>query len=254
MKKAKISFADALIIILVLLSVAIFGTLGFKILMAPPRTSLIGKDVSTEPHKRLSRDKIDYKKYYPLRQGDNWTYSVIEGEDMYEEKARVEGKEIVNGVETVKMVHDNEYDCIAIDSEGVKQYKGFDGDEYYVFNPPKLVFPNIGIGEDKRYLADRILYSIEGSKMGEGSENGKIILESIEDIEVPAGKFDDCLKFFVVSEWKDSDGSHGKDECTIWLASGIGKVLEQCTEIEYSPDGDTETETSISKLISYNIK
>ena len=174
---------------------------------------------------------------------------------MYEETVRVEGKEIINGVEAVKMMYDdNEYDCIAIDSEGVKQYKEFDDEEYYIFNPPRLVFPNIGIGESKRYLADRILYSIEGSKTGEGSENGKIILESIEDIEVPAGKFNDCLKFFVVSEWKDSNGSHGKDECAIWLASGVGEVLEQCREVEYSPDGTVDTETNISKLISYNVK
>ena len=255
MKKANISFTDALIIILVLLSIAIFGTLGLKILMTPPRTSLIGKDVSAEQHERLGRDKIGYKKYYPLRQGDSWTYSVIEGEDMHEETVRVEGKEIINGVETVKMMDDdNDYDCIAVDSEGVKQYKEFDDDEYYIFNPPRLVFPNIGIGKDKRYLTDKILYSIEGSKTEEESENGKIMLKSIEDIEVPAGKFNDCLKFLVISEWKDSSGSYGKDECTIWLASGVGKVMEQCTEVEYSPDGDVDTETSISKLISYNVK
>jgi len=180
---------------------------------------------------------------------------VAKGEEIYEETVRVKGKEIINGVETARMVYDeDDYDCMVINSGGVKQYKGLDGNEYHIFNPPKLVFPNIEIGEDRKYSVDSTLYNIEGLKMEESSENGKIMLESIEEVKIPAGRFNDCLKFFVASERKDPDGSHGKAECTIWLAPGVGKILEQCTETEYGPDGGTDTETSISKLFSYDIK
>jgi len=255
MKKVNISFADILITILILLNVALFGVLGFKMFISSFRNSLIKRDAFVRQSGKLNGDKIDYKKYYPLHQGDSWTYSVIEGEDMHEDTVKVEGKEIINGVETVKMIDDDdEYDCIAIDLEGVKQYKEFDGDKYYIFNPPKLVFPNIRIGEDKRYLVDKILYSIEGSKIEEDSENGKIMLKSIEDIEVPAGKFNDCLKFFVAFEEKDSDGS-SDSECTVWLASGVGMVQEECREVDYDSKGKLDEEAShTSKLISYNIK
>lgn len=211
-----------------------------------------------------SASAYNLEEYYPLHQGNSWTYSVIEDGDIFEETVRIEGKEIIEGVETVRMVDvedededENDYRCVAIDSEGIKEYKYFDAElngdsEYEIPDPPKLIFPNIEIGENKKYSINLIAYDLEGAKTGErSSESGQILLDSVEDLEVPAGKFRDCLKFSSISEWKEPDGSFDRDDCTIWLAPGVGKIKEFCFNIEYDAEAEeTSTESEIYELIS----
>lgn len=194
----------------------------------------------------------ELEEYYPLDQGNSWTYSAIENEESGKEIVRIEGKEIIRGVETVKMMFaENDYKCIAIDSEGIKKYKDFDEDEYKIYNPPKFLFPNIDIGQVKEYSTSWIKYGMRGEKKEEGVETGQIKLESIENIEVPAGKFTGCLKFSLISNEKTSDGGYESSDCTIWLAPAIGKVKEFCIDTEYDVEAQKEdTFIEIVELVS----
>jgi len=196
----------------------------------------------------------DLREYYPLSQGDSWTYSVIEGEESERRNLRIDGEEIVNGIKTVRIFSgEDEYNCIAFDSEGIKKYKEFDieDNEYEIYNPPKLIFPNIEIGEVKEYSTNWIEYGMNGEKKEEGTETGQIKLESIENIEVPAGRFTDCLKFSIFSEEKDTAGNYEKGDCSVWLALGVGKVKEFCIDTEYEAETQKEdTSIEIVELVS----
>lgn len=173
----------------------------------------------------------DFKKYFPLNQGNSWTYSSeIDGTDgkvTYNETLIIKGKEIVNGVETVKMFEpDGEYECIAADSEGIKIYKEVVRGKYEIFKPPLALLPNIGIGESRSYSINSDIYLTEGQKESKvkGTHWYEVTFEAVEDVEVPAGVFTDCVKLSKIFIWKIENGNHGIDTITVWLASGAGRV------------------------------
>ena len=187
----------------------------------------------------------DLKKYYPLDQGNSWTYSVTEDGEITEETIRIKGKEVIAGVESVKIIYpDGDYECMAIDSQGMKMYKALDGGESKVFKPALLIFPNIKVGESKKYSSSAKGYHRTATLTGE------ITLESIEDVNVPAGKFQRCLRFSCFKE-SVTDAGYDRDECTIWLAPGVGKIKEISSSVEYDANAnETEVSTEASELIS----
>lgn len=195
------------------------------------------------------------KDYYPLEQGNSWTY-IDEGK--YEETDKIEGKEIVEDTETIKIKRvdsENKYVCVMPDLEEIKIYKDLEGDEYDIFKPPKAIFSNLAVGETKSYSINVITYNLKGEKIDEQSEDREIKLKSLEDIEVPAGKFSNCLKFFISTQKKGLDGNYDIEDCTVWLAPGVGKVKEFCFSIEYDEEtkrreDDVETSELISAVIN----
>ncbi|TAN59452.1 glycosyltransferase family 2 protein [bacterium] len=199
------------------------------------------------------------EEYYPMNQGNIWEYSVTDDEESDRAINEIKGKEIIDGKEVIKMLLAKEGDCayLHFDSEGVKIYKNFKKgedeykDEYIMYRPPRLAFPNIEIGLVKEYSTILSEYSVSGEKKEEVAETGLIKLESIEDIEVPAGKFTDCLKFSVIYNKKASGVGYEKSDCEIWLAPGIGKVEEFCIYAERETATDAEESSfKIYKLIS----
>ncbi len=195
----------------------------------------------------------DLKEYYPLNQGDIWRYSVIEGQKSYEEIVKIGGREIVDNVETQKITYsNNDYGCLAFNSEGLRQYKYLDKYGYEIFVPSEIVFPNeIKVGEVKEYPMNKVRYNLTGEKIDEKKESRRISLESTGDIKVPAGKFINCLKFSIISEERSAAGDYEKDDCVIWLAQGVGEVKAFCIETEYNAETQKkDTFTEIRELIS----
>lgn len=199
------------------------------------------------------------KEYYPLGQGNMWEYSVTNDDGNGKEKNEIKGKERIEGKEVIKMSvsQDGDYAYLDSDSEGVRIYKYFnkddngDDDKYIIYNPSRIIIPNIDNGQAKEYSTALIQYSSSGKKKEEGSESGRITLESVENVEVPAGKFSDCLKFSAINDKKKPSGSYEKSDCDIWLAPGIGKVKEFCTFAEREAGSDAEeTSFEIYKLLS----
>lgn len=182
------------------------------------------------------------KEYFPLDEGDSWTYSVMkDGRTTEGETRKIEGTEVVGDKETVRVIlKENKYLCIAFDKEDVKIYKIHDPHGSIILNPPKIFFPNIDIGESK-------------INEGEGGESIQISLEStIENVDVPAGKFSNCLRFSSITKWsKQSKGDYGSDNCTVWLAPGVGEVKQTCLKEQYHADvKEEETSFEISELTS----
>lgn len=199
------------------------------------------------------------EEYYPLRQGNTWEYAVTGKGGSGKEKNEIKGGEMIDGREAIKMLFpdDGDYAYLNFDSEGLKIYKYFDKDDegdddkYIIYNPPATIFPSVEKGQVREYSTSWTEYVISGEKRGEGIDARRIVLESVENIEVPAGEFIDCLKFSVTYNKKWPGGAYENSDCDIWLAPGIGKVKEFCMYAEREAETDTE-ESSFKtyKLIS----
>lgn len=187
----------------------------------------------------------DLQDHYPLAQGNSWSYAGIEAENnnsfktILEEK--VDGEEAVGATKTTAIGYSNNYHkYLAFDQEGLKIYKDLAGESYELFEPAMVLFPDLETGQSKSYQIKRIKYDKDGSMEESLYYNEYRALEAVETVTVAAGKFENCLKFTLTSTWRTPDGLNNKNDCSTWLAPGIGKVKEFCV---YSrPDPVTHEE------------
>jgi len=196
---------------------------------------------------------VELYEYYPIAQGDSWNYLV--SDDGFQEKiCTIMGEESVDNLNTVKIsIGENKIIWLIRDADGIKTYKIFNGDNYQVFTPPKLLLPNnLEIGETKEYSIDSVVYDKNGVKIGKESVKGRIVLKAIEPIEVRAGKFIDCLNVRMVEDWTESADSYGTDDVTFWLARNIGIIKYFSFSVPSQPNEKAEVETQ--ELISATIK
>jgi len=198
--------------------------------------------------------EFDLNKYYPLSVEDKWTYSALIDQNSDEETISVEGEENINGIAAKKISYSGgESYYLFFDSEGVKEIKSSvtGEDEYTLCAPPRLIFPSgIEIGEEKQSAAEINYYGKDNRIINKDTERDIIKLQAVEDVDVPAGHFTDCLEFYLVSDLTLSDGRQVHDECTVWLAPAVGRVKEFCVTDEYDPE--REEKIAVTKL--YELK
>lgn len=173
---------------------------------------------------------VSIEDYYPLQQSNSWTYVTINEKNETEENTiKTDGSELFNGIKVTKIEispEENEYSYIGIDSQGIKEYKNTSNDSFYIYTPPLLLYPSIEAGESIKYSTNLMLNDKDIKEI----EAGEITLNTIENMEVKAGKFNNCLKFNKSYSNKQADGNKCKTlDCTVWLAPGIGKIKEFCT-------------------------
>ena len=202
--------------------------------------------------------------YFPLQQGNEWTYAfTLNGNTLPPLEVFIEGTELVNGVETTKYnmtaAIPNEYDCFYydIDSEGLKQYKWHwvSFGTYSIFDQPRIEFPsNFFLGEVHEESFSYTTYSIgDDSLVGTYSGSEKITLESIENVTVPAGTFQRCLKISIAFSAKSGDQTQGFDEI-LWLAYGVGMVKHHTTNWGRNDPNLGDYDTVIThELTDYNV-
>ena len=195
----------------------------------------------------------DMKEYFPLE--GSWTYMLIEDNKSSEEKVESYAKEVIGDIETKKFIYsEDRYECWFIDTDGVKQMKEFDKDEYLIYKPPILVFPAIEVGIAKEFLTNYDSHRSDGSKTGiSAMVKDNIRLDSVEDVKTPAGKFLNCLKFVLSSRVEGSDG-YEQDDCVVWLAPNTGIVKNTCIHTDGADDGGGEISTETRVLISATIE
>lgn len=201
--------------------------------------------------------EADFEKYFPLNEGNSWTYLVSDAEGRYEESLLIKGKEMVNGLETVKRFEpDGEYECIAADSEGIRLYKEVRKNKYEIYHPPFMILPNKKVGESLSYSINSDIYLTEGldkRKLRElkGTHQHEITVESMEDVEVPAGVFTDCIKVSETFNWKMETGNYGQDLVTLWFAPGVGRIKEFTVSMQFdAATGEEHTGVTTAKLNS----
>jgi len=187
------------------------------------------------------------KEYYPLGEGDTWVYKLVVNEGNVEiidqEIAKIKGTEKIGKVETRKIMSlQSKNQCVAIDSEGVKLYKywGWFNGDYETYEPPKMFFPNnMKVGESRTYKIISTIYDVRDIEDERIRDAGvlTITLASIEDVEVRAGKFKNCLKFVSVYDFEEKNEAEiGKETITTWLAPGIGRIKIEHNSVQYCQD------------------
>ena len=195
----------------------------------------------------------EIEQYYPLGQGDSWTYTTIEDEKMQKVTLKIEGEQIIDGKSAVKVFfRGDKYQLMGLDSEGVKIYKDFSEDECEVYSPPMINVPHMAMGENKEYSFVGISYDLEGKRIEEGHNTIKVRLEAIEDVKVVAGKFSGCLRYRSMQEVKMENRDFiERMICTVWLAPDVGMIKKVCVEDGYNEEEKKpEISTQQSELIS----
>jgi len=174
-----------------------------------------------------SDDETEFtiSEYFPLGQGDTWTYREQDNELTVK---TISGTEKINGVDAAKMIDEDGDYQLWTNSNGLKWYKEFDADdiagcgwEQQLFNPPITASdPFVSIGAT--YASNTVLTIVDctGSS-GTASVSYGFSIEGIENITVPAGTFNNCLR---IKGILTVNGNTQTNEMTIWLAKGLGVV------------------------------
>jgi hypothetical protein len=179
--------------------------------------------------------------FIPLRQGNEWTYLVeFEGKSSTAE-IRIESEETKAGMRIFRVLYPAiKYDYVVFDSEGLKVLK----EEFFseginkIYDKPKIILPNMRIGESKAALLRVKIQNIAGGDdVLEGTIDYHITRGGAETIEVSAGRFNGCLRFDSFLEWKASDGEYGTKKYTFWLAKGVGLVRCAYESKKFSKEG-----------------
>jgi hypothetical protein len=166
-------------------------------------------------------------------------------------KQIVNGTEIVNQVETIKLETRTpassktaDYYCFIFDSEGLKEYK-----EYLVnylggiavFEEGILMVPaQFDLGRVHQQSSPFNNYDAEENFIGTDIGTITNSIELVEDVSTPAGTFKDCLKF---DSTQTTDSSTFRREANVWRARDVGVVKMNFTDYLSPPE---EGEVSIN--------
>ncbi|MBW2306152.1 MAG: PD40 domain-containing protein [Deltaproteobacteria bacterium] len=189
---------------------------------------------------------FDLSQYYPLQVGNVWLNreTLVENGDTRVESSRdlisrsifIEGTEVFIIGELDPGCWEQEGDAQAWDSEGLKSFgfincEGNSIADAQFFDPPVLQFPReMELGESRSW-----------SVMG--TVQITVTLQEFESVTVPAGIFDDALRF----EMRIQDGENS-ELCCYWIVQDIGIVKREC---ELTEGGETEecTDELIAAII-----
>lgn len=132
----------------------------------------------------LSCDTVRTADYFPLEEGDTWTYGEPGTDGMSAQQAdgmtmtlTVTGTEMINGLEATKVESDDgSYELWTLDDDGLTLHKLFfaegDGGEEHLFNPPLNILPaEITLGTSYPFESTLTIITSEGADVA-GSESG----------------------------------------------------------------------------------
>ncbi len=193
--------------------------------------------------------------YYPLSEGNSWTYFEVATEkgsaevwtNTYTEM--VFGTDTVNGIATARLVEqelepqDEDYLNLVWGEEGLKLYYQYDTNlpcceetetviwENHYKTPATLIPANMEMGTP---ITDTFAVELYEGEQLVGYEEATMTttVKGVETITVEAGTFKDCLKIHRQTTLTDYDKQGGtvqgswRNDLYFWLAKGVGKVKE----------------------------
>lgn len=215
----------------------------------------------------------DTSEYFPLGLSDTWTTREIqteitqEGEQTDEniDTKAILGTEKIKGVDALKRGNpgSGSYDLMT-NTSGIKVYKSYDADfeedvlveeTTNTYNPPVLyVPPRLSVGTRHSFKSTVTSKSTLAGK-AVIKWTGDMIVEGIEDVTVPAGTFNDCLRIKFVENRTVKGANHVEStEATRWLARGVGIVKQTETEIQFVDGTEVERDISNEELLSATVE
>jgi len=188
-----------------------------------------------------SSNRYFLKDYFSLAEGITWNYiqTYADGHKNYEVFC-IGGTEQINDAVTHKRWQfdsgelynrDYSYESLAWTKEGLKLYKIVYSDgSYSICDPPAIEAPvSIRIGETFKHSCTMTEYNAAGNIMNSSPYGRELTLDGVEDIEVLAGSFTQCLK--LSGKFTEEEN---ESQITIWLAPGIGPVKSIFSDNENS--------------------
>jgi hypothetical protein len=178
---------------------------------------------STKPAKTsggLAPGEIDVPAYFPIRQGDSWTYvwKYRIGDGPWQEVMRTrtfEGREFSGASYTEKLVsEDGDYSLFSLTDQGLRIHgvAEIKRDVRFLFDPPVVILT-------KQMKPGQPVVTTQQEEDGQHTRTFTSVLEGVVPVETPMGKFTDCLKI----HW-EMDGSVARQKTTYYLARGVGIV------------------------------
>jgi hypothetical protein len=185
--------------------------------------------------------------YFPLGQGDTWTYR--EEDDELTVKT-ISGTENINGVDAAKIIDEDGDYYLWTNSNGLVWHKEYDAEDVpgcgwqqLIFNPP-IISSDAVVSVGSTYASNTTLSETDCAG---GSATASISyvfsVEGIDSVTVPAGTFNNCL---MIKGILTVNGSTETNEMTIWLAKGVGEVKS----ISVSKQNGVAVETWTDELVS----
>lgn len=197
-------------------------------------------------------DGTEFKisEYFPLGQGDTWTY--WEEDDELTVK-NISGTEKINGIDAVKIIDEDGDYSLWNNSNGLTWYKDYGADDVpgcgwkqLVFDPPVYVSgPLVSIGSTYASTSTLIATDCTGSS-ATASISYEFRIEGIEDVTVPAGIFSNCLR---IKGIMIVNGSTETNEMTTWLAKGVGEVKSISISKQNGVTVNTWTDDLVSAVV-----
>jgi hypothetical protein len=207
--------------------------------------------------------------YFPLGQGDTWTYHEIEqeGQEVEEdiETYAIMGTEKIKGKFAAKKVavDDGDYQLVT-NTNGIQFYMDYETEtennivveSIDTYNPPIMYLPpRISVGTRHSFKSTLTHKESTGVKIT-AKITGNAVVEGIETITVAHGTltFQNCLKIrinrhVVVPKLQYEEIT----EAVMWFAPGVGMVKEMSTDTEFSGGVLVEENSDESELMSATV-
>jgi len=212
---------------------------------------------------------FDMAEYQPLGEGDTWinlvtltvTGNIEEAGTFgpYVSKAVVTGVEIVNGIETMDVEFGPpfsttpSYFCQVMDAEGFQLHKEFLPALYVykIYDIPSVYWPaQFDLGETHEGVFSKTIYNVADDTLNSiATGNNSAVLESVEDVTVPAGTFNDCLKIYSsFTEQTDSGWTISGDNTSL-LYHNVGSIKSSSTTYFRHPEEEDFTTVQTIELL-----
>ncbi|MCP3962518.1 MAG: DUF3386 family protein [bacterium] len=165
---------------------------------------------------------IDLTQYFPLQDGDSWTYQFRahqpDGQVKYSLKTyRVDGEVELEGGEVVKKLVDQRgwYYMLTIEPDRYLHWGEHENKGLVSMDPPFALI-------DTRYAFGKPYATAHA--VSDGSARGaEVVFEGYESIRTPAGEFKNCLK----STFKYINPNGSTFTSATYLAKGVGPVRKE---------------------------
>jgi hypothetical protein len=192
--------------------------------------------------KRVERQtKMDYSRYFPLHEGDQFSYAGIS------EKAVVTG-----GVgELFTMTYFDTSDNILRREDFLKRETGVRFKGLFVFDRvTKFYEPSLPFGPWSNLIGDTLLVGSVEIRCDSAGTHLPLVAEyrivAIETMVTPAGSFDDCIEIHrVLKPAENSESGISREESSWWFAPDVGLVRSE------TPDGIRELIGAVVDGVTY---
>jgi hypothetical protein len=167
--------------------------------------------------------EIDVAAYFPIRQGDAWTYeySLRIGDGPLRQVKRTrafEGRELINTGQADKLASETgDYALFSLNEQGLHLHGAaeYERGARFLFDPPVVILT-------RQMKVGQPIVMTQPEEDGQQTRQFTTVLEGVAAIDTPMGKFNECLKV----RW-EMDGSLATQKTTYYFAKGVGIVAYQ---------------------------